>query len=63
MKIEDEYKLIENDMRVSAVFGQYFLGLYLKHKKLNISYCNENNIYSHLSGDEKFKINFLKTII
>jgi hypothetical protein len=62
-KIESRYKLIENDMRVSAVFGQYFLGLYLKHKKLNISYCNENNIYSHLSGDEKFKINFLKTII
>ena len=63
MKIEDEYKLIQNDIRVSAVFGQYFLGLYLKHKQLSISYCNNNNKYTHLSGDEKFKMNFLKTII
>jgi hypothetical protein len=63
IKIEDGYKLIENDMRVSAVFGQYFLGLFLKHKNLNISYCNENNKYTHLSGNEKFKMNFLKTII
>jgi hypothetical protein len=63
MKIEGEYKLIENDMRISAVFGQYFLGIYLKHKKLNISYCNEQNKYTHLSGNEKFKINFLKTIL
>jgi hypothetical protein len=63
MKIEENHKLIQNDMKVSAVFGQYFLGLFLKHKKLNISYCNENNKYTHLSGDEKFKMNFLKTII
>jgi hypothetical protein len=63
MEIEDEYKLIQNDMRVSAVFGQYFLGLYLNNKQLGISYCNENNKYTHLSGNEKFKINFLKTII
>jgi hypothetical protein len=63
VEIENEYRLVQNDMRVSAVFGQYFLGLYLKHKQLGISYCNEKNKYTHLSGDEKFKINFLKTII
>ena len=63
MKIEDNHKLIENDIRVSAVFGQYFLGLYLKHQEMDILYCDKHNKYTHLSGDEKLKINFLKTII
>mgnify|MGYP000340714820 CR=1 FL=1 len=34
MKIEENHKLIQNDMKVSAVFGQYFLGLFLKREVL-----------------------------
>ena len=34
MKIEENHKLIQNDMKASAVFGQYFLGLFLKHHRI-----------------------------
>lgn len=62
-KIESEYNLVQNDMRVSGVFGQYLLGLFTRHKKLNIFYCGEHNKYNHLSGGRKFNINFSKTLI
>jgi len=61
--LELSYNLIQNDNKVCAVFGQYLLGLFANEQKINISFLSEKNIYSHLSGDNKFHISFSKNLI
>lgn len=61
--LELSHNLIQNDNRVSAVFGQYLLGLFANEQKINISFLSDENIYSHLSGDTKFHISFSKNLI
>ena len=61
--LELSHNLIQNDNRVSAVFGQYLLGLFANEQKINISFLSDENIYSHLSGDAKFHISFSKNLI
>jgi hypothetical protein len=61
--LELSHNLIQKDNRVSAVFGQYLLGLFANKQKINISFLSEKNIYSHLSGDDKFHISFSKNLI
>lgn len=61
--LELSHNLIQNDNKICAVFGQYLLGLFANEKKINISFLSEENLYSHLSGDDKFYISFLKTLI
>jgi hypothetical protein len=61
--LELSHNLIQNDNRVSAVFGQYLLGLFANEQKINISFLSDKNLYSHLSGDAKFHISFSKNLI
>jgi hypothetical protein len=61
--LELSHNLIQNDDKVSAVFGQYLLGLFANKQKINISFLSEKNIYSHLSGIRKFDISLSKNII
>lgn len=62
-KIEKYFNLIKNDYRICAVFGQYLLGLFIRYNNLKTEFLIEKNLYSHLSGIEKFKVNFKKSII
>ncbi len=61
--LELSHNLIQNDNRISAVFGQYLLSLFANEQKINISFLSDKNIYYHLSGDSKFHISFSKNLI